>query len=297
LIEGSMSVKTTRKTVDPYIILKARDFIKLLSRSIPVEQAVKVLNDDISSDIIKIGGMVRSKEKFVKRRQRLVGPDGATLKALELLTECYILVQGNTVSVMGNYKGLKIVRRIVEDCMKNIHPIYHIKTLMIKRELAKDPTLANENWDRFLPKFKSKNVQRKKVEAPKEKKKYTPFPPENHQMPSKIDLQIESGEYFLSQSARQEKARLEREAQSEQNLAEKRKKRSMEFVAPAEGSKTVIASSASSSSSAGVEKESLETLKKRFASKSSKSSEVGKKRKRSEEEGDKKGKRGSGDDE
>ena len=35
--------------------------------------------------------------------------------------------QGNTVSAMGPWKGLKAVRRIVEDCIKNVHPIYHIK--------------------------------------------------------------------------------------------------------------------------------------------------------------------------
>jgi rRNA processing protein Krr1/Pno1 len=75
-----MSVRTTRKTSDPYIILKARDMIKLMARGVSVTQAARVLDDSIACDIIKIGGLVRNKERFVKRRQRIIGPDGSTLK-------------------------------------------------------------------------------------------------------------------------------------------------------------------------------------------------------------------------
>ncbi|KAK9474453.1 KRR1 small subunit processome component [Dipodascopsis tothii] len=232
LVEGQMSVKTTRKTYDPAAILKSRDLIKLLARSVPFPQAVKILDDTMACDIIKIGGIVRNKERFVKRRQRIIGPNGNTLKVLELLTQCYVLVQGTTVAVMGGYKGLKEARRIIIDCMHNIHPIYHIKELMIKVELAKNPELANESWDRFLPHFKKRNVARKKPKVVKDKKTYTPFPPA--QQPRKVDLQMESGEYFLSKAEKAQRDNAQKHESRERAKAAKQQEREKAFVPPKE---------------------------------------------------------------
>lgn len=235
MVEGSMTVKTTRKTFDPAAILNARDLIKLLARSVPAPQAIRILEDGVACDIIKIRNLVRNKERFVKRRQRILGPNGTTLKALELLTESYILVQGNTVSAMGPYKGLKDVRRVVTDCMANIHPIYHIKELMIKRELAKDPELRDQSWDRFLPNFKKRTLSKRKQPlkiTDKSKKVYTPFPPPREK--SKVDLQIESGEYFLGKQAKERREKEGREEKMREKMEGKRLEREREFVPPEE---------------------------------------------------------------
>mmetsp|Transcript_19160 Transcript_19160/g.35757 ORF Transcript_19160/g.35757 Transcript_19160/m.35757 type:complete len:379 (+) Transcript_19160:60-1196(+) len=266
LIEGSMTVRTTSKTSDPYIILKARDLLKLLARSIPVTQALKILNDEWVCDIVKIGGLVRNKERFVKRRQRLLGQDGSTLKALELVTGCYILVQGNTVSIMGqSYQGLKQARTVVIDCMNNIHPIYHIKRLMIMKELAKDEKLKNEDWTRFLPQFAKKNVPRKK---PKQKSKpnktYTPFPPA--QTPRKVDLQLDTGEYFATEEQRKAKQLAEKKAQAKQTSLQKRKEREeQEEVVPKSSKRKKSISQNSNSESVDVESF-KKSMKKRGAS-------------------------------
>jgi len=258
LREGSMSVNTTRRTWDPVAILKARDVIKLLSRSVPVQQALKMFKDDETAcDIIKIGNFTRSKERFVKRRQRLLGPNGQTLRALELLSNCYLLVQGNTVAAMGPFKGLREVRNIVEDCMCNVHPIYHIKSLMIKRELAKDPTMKNENWERFLPKFK-KQTPPPRPKKKKEKKKYTPFPPP--QQPRKEDLAIESGEYFMTAQQEAEKKRQEKKVKQTQKQQDKQHQRQKVFQPPVEKARKVVKEDVVTSDSVS---QAVENIKKR----------------------------------
>lgn len=274
LIEGSMTVSTTRRTWDPVAILKARDLIKLLARSVPLQQAQRILQDDIACDIVKIDGYTRNKERFLKRRARLLGPNGATLKALELLTGCYLLVQGNTVACMGPYKGLKQVRRIIVDCMRNIHPIYAIKTLMIKRELAKDPALAHENWDRFLPKFKKRNVRSRARPAEKKEKKKksdesvkSPFPPPP--MPSKLDKQLESGEYFLNEAQRKRKRLEEARAQQEQRRQERLQERERAFQPPAQEPTSAAPPPSATATTTGQSSEDLVARVKRKALSSS----------------------------
>jgi len=116
--------------------------------------------------------------------------------------------------------------------MKNLkHPVYHIKELLIKRELAKNPALATENWDRFLPKFKKKNVKQKKPQT-KEKKPYTPFPPP--QQPSKIDAQLETGEYFMSEKKKSAKKWQEKLEKQSGKAEENKRKREAAFVPPKE---------------------------------------------------------------
>ncbi|XP_015758285.1 PREDICTED: KRR1 small subunit processome component homolog [Acropora digitifera] len=204
VIEGSMTVSTTKKTWDPFIIIKARDMIKLMARSVPFEQYFYYIEFQ------------------------------SFFKALELLTGCYIMVQGNTVATLGSYKEIRTVRKVVQDTLKNVHPIYNIKTLMIKRELSKDPELKDQSWERFLPKFNKTHA--KKVKKPKIKKKeYTPFPPP--QTESKIDKQLASGEYFLHEKERRLKslqAKMVKEKEAEEKRAARRQQA---FIPPVESSK------------------------------------------------------------
>ncbi|KAK7074578.1 ribosomal RNA assembly protein krr1 [Halocaridina rubra] len=235
LMEGTMTVTTTRKTWDPYAIIKARDIIQLLQRSVPFEHAVRVLNEGITHEVIKISSFVNSKEKFAKRRQRLIGSNGTVLKALELLTDCYVLIQGTTVAAIGPYKGVANVMDVVKKTMKNIHPAYLLKCLMIKRELSKDPNLKGQDWSRFLPQLKSKTVPRKKPKKIRKKKPYTPFPPEPTER--KVDKLLAEGKYFIDKEEREKQKKQKRkypEDQQTQPGARRKERRAKPFIPPQE---------------------------------------------------------------
>ncbi|KAM7258112.1 hypothetical protein ACFE04_013853 [Oxalis oulophora] len=122
-----------------------------------------------------------------------------------------------------NYSTLKQLGRIVEDCMLNqMHHVYHIKVLMIKKDLEKDPALANENWDRFLPKFKMSihpiNLASYCL--------YGTF------ILILLDIELETGEYFLSEKKKTAKKWEDKMEKQAEKTAESQRKREVAFIPP-----------------------------------------------------------------
>jgi ribosomal RNA assembly protein len=104
---------------------------------------------------------------------------------------------------------------------------------MIKRELAKDPKLVNQSWDRFLPKLPKKSLsKRRKPRVINEKKDKPLFPPP--QQPRKIDLQMASGEYFMKGWEKKAKEKEGKEVVRQEKKRVREEERSKDFVPPKE---------------------------------------------------------------
>jgi ribosomal RNA assembly protein len=180
LSQYSISVRTTDETRDPYIIFKAKELILLITRSVPIQHAVRIFQDDIASEIFSfehiIKSNVRSSPPVLKTLKNIIGAKGSTLKALELLTKCYISIDRNTICVIGSYAGIKTIASVIEGCVKNIHPLYHLKNIILKNQLRKNVAMKNSNWLRGMSQQMQVAAKRSKPLKSRRKVFYKSFP-------------------------------------------------------------------------------------------------------------------------
>ncbi|KAK8052090.1 Ribosomal RNA assembly KRR1 [Apiospora rasikravindrae] len=93
-----------------------------------------------------------------------------------------------------------------------------------------------ESWDRFLPNYKARSLSSRRTPykvTDKTKKNYTPFPPAQEQ--SKVDKQLEAGEYHIGREAQKRIAQEGRMEKQKAKQEEKKRERERDFVPPEEG--------------------------------------------------------------
>lgn len=184
-IDNKITIRTRAATADPLAIFTVRSFITLVCRGVDISYAALVF-EGRPHLIVDIG--LRRKAVFAKRRDRLIGPNGRTLDMIRMLTGCYLFVYGRTVAIVGG--RVEQAREIVEDIMRNVHPVYKLKEQMVKNEfVGKDV-----NWRDYVPKIRKSLRRKRGKRLVREKKsdKLFPDPPRKR----KEDFLIESGEYF-----------------------------------------------------------------------------------------------------
>ena len=80
-------------------IFEAEIVLSAIERSFPINAALLLLDENYMLEDIPIKKITRKNPKLVK--SRIIGTKGKTLKLLSELSNCYIALHNNTVSIIG----------------------------------------------------------------------------------------------------------------------------------------------------------------------------------------------------
>jgi len=71
------------------------------------------LEDDYGLEIIDLGDMIKSKNRMIVIKGRVIGKGGKTKKMIEKYTDTKISVQGKTISILGRWNKINVSKEAV----------------------------------------------------------------------------------------------------------------------------------------------------------------------------------------
>lgn len=147
----TINIRTTTKTRDPFIVIDCRDFVQLIIRGVPLDEAKKIFIDENTHLIFNLQSATSDKKVMINRRNRLIGPNQSVINGLRMSTGCFIQVEKKSVCVIGSYKQVLVVEEFIKKAMSNFHPVHLLKQLVAKNECKTDKEKTDMNWTNFIP--------------------------------------------------------------------------------------------------------------------------------------------------
>lgn len=113
-IESSTGEVTVIQRNDPIRSRQVVSVIQAISRGFSPERAISLLNDDFFLHVISLKDYAKPGSRRMNEiRARIIGSSGKTRRIIEDLTDTYISVYGDTVSIIGDYVSLEYSVRAV----------------------------------------------------------------------------------------------------------------------------------------------------------------------------------------
>lgn len=101
-------MESTEKTKDPLSVWKARDIVQAIGRGFSPQRAMSLLDDSVYLRIINLEDYGNTPNQIRRLKGRVIGQGGKTRKNIEELTDTYVTVMGNTISIIGEIENQQI---------------------------------------------------------------------------------------------------------------------------------------------------------------------------------------------
>lgn len=113
--EGTVAVSPTENMEDPLGAWKTNHIVKAIGRGFNPETALKLNEDDIYLEIIKLTLYIgKSKKALARHKGRIIGKDGKTRDIIINMAEVSMAVYGKTVSIIGELENVMVAKEAVE---------------------------------------------------------------------------------------------------------------------------------------------------------------------------------------
>ncbi|MFX1566594.1 MAG: KH domain-containing protein [Promethearchaeota archaeon] len=106
--DGLVIMESIEGTEDPLSVWKARDIVQAIGRGFSPQHAMSLLDDDVYLRIINLDDYANTPNQIRRLKGRVIGQGGKTRKNIEDLTETYVTVMGNTISIIGEIENQQI---------------------------------------------------------------------------------------------------------------------------------------------------------------------------------------------
>ena len=113
--EGTVIIDPTENMEDPLGVWKANHIVKAIARGFNPRVALKLNEDDIYLEILKLPLYVgKSKKAMARYKGRIIGKDGRTREIIVDMAEVDIAIYGKTVSFIGELENVMVAKEAVE---------------------------------------------------------------------------------------------------------------------------------------------------------------------------------------
>lgn len=113
--EGTVAIYPGDTMEDPLGVWKANHIVKAIARGFNPDLAIKLNEDDVYLEVIKISQFVgKSKKAIARYKGRIIGKEGKTREIIVDMAEVDMAIYGKTVSLIGQLDNVMIAKEAVE---------------------------------------------------------------------------------------------------------------------------------------------------------------------------------------